>query len=98
MINPIVNTTFQIQDDKKELNIKQGHSSKYGCWHTSICIDAQTEQFHTEDDCCYTLICVPNQSFEKNTDNSNSYDFIFKMNHEQEITLSPGTSYIFSRM
>ena len=100
VINPIVETAFKIQSDEIDLNIKSGHSSKHGCWHTSICINAETEQFHTEDDCCYTLICVPNQIFDKNMKRSNRYDFIFKLTDQKNmsITLSPGSSFFFSGM
>ena len=71
VLNPVVDTAFKYQQPQKDLNIREGFASKHGCWHTSVCIDAETKQFHTEHDCCYTLICVPNQAYDKNRRLSN---------------------------
>ena len=95
ILNPIVKTAFEIQQKDKELNIKEGKATVDGCWHTSICINAETKCFHTEEDCSYTLITVPQQNVV-----NDRYDFIFQLKGNKHINLHmlPGTSFIFSGM
>ena len=54
------------------------------CWNMYICCNAQTKEFHSENDVGYTLISVPNQnipSFKKTP------TFLFKLNERKDIGL-----------
>lgn len=100
VIAPILETTYDLQTTHKDLNMKEGFAAKDGCWQTSLCVNAVTKQYHTEQDCTYTLITVPNQLQDIEKKFTNRYDFIFKINDRQHISLhlTPGTSFIFSGM
>ena len=66
-------------NDLKLLPIKDS-----GCWNMYICCNAQTKEFHSENDVGYTLISVPNQnipSFKKTP------TFLFKLNEKKVIGL-----------
>ena len=96
VISPVIETTFELQKDDTNINLKEGLASKDGCWQTSLCVNAATDIFHTEQDCTYTLISIPKQ--EMINDTNNRYDFIFKINAIQHISIKliPGVSFIFS--
>ena len=100
LISPVLETAFEIQKETGSINLQSFPSSKNGCWQTSICVDAQTSHFHTENDCTYTLISVPDQVCFKSSANSNNYSFIFKLSNTELINLNliPGVSFIFSGM
>ena len=95
-ISPVLNVGFNLQRDNVDVNFKKVLSSNYGCWQSSICVNAQTKEFHTEKDCTYTLITIPNQSNMK--DNQKRYKFLFRFNEKKycSIQLSIGMSFIFS--
>ena len=95
LIAPVLETSYELQQKNIDLNLKEGFSSKDGCWQTSLCVNAVTKQFHTEQDCTYTLISIPNQAL-----NEDRYDFIFKINPQKHICIQmiPGLSFIFSGM
>ena len=99
IIAPVIETSFNLQSKEgKDLNLKEMSSITEGCWQTSICIDAETREYHTEHDCTYTLISIPTQKTQKKNQTSIKYDFLFKLTNKQSInvTLKPGVSFIFS--
>ena len=61
LIAPVINTAFNLQGDKGNVNLKCVPASTSGLWQTSISINAQTTQLHTENDATYTVIHVPKQ-------------------------------------
>jgi uncharacterized UPF0160 family protein len=98
-IAPVIDTSFKVQKNEgKQLNLKPMSSKSEGCWQTSICINAQTKQFHTKHDCTYTLICIPKQELEKSSKVPLKYDFLFQLTNENmiNVALKPGVSFIFS--
>ena len=98
IIAPVIETSFNLQLNEKDLNLKETASIHDGCWQTSICIDAQTKQYHTEHDCTYTFITVPKQLQSKSPPSTIKYDFLFKLTAKQSINLSlkAGVTFIFS--
>ena len=98
LISPVVDTAFEIQKKVGDINLQPLPSSKNGCWQTSICINAQTNQFHNENDCTYTLISIPYQTYFSRPSKKDRYHFIFKLSNTELIHLNfiPGVSFIFS--
>lgn len=98
IIAPVIETSYKLQMEEKDLNLTEVTSISDGCWQTSICIDAETKQYHTEHDCTYTLISVPKQIVSKSIASSIKYDFLFKLTDSQSINVSmkPGVSFMFS--
>ena len=60
-----------------------------------MCIDAETAEFHTENDCTYTLIHVPKQ---EKTNRKCKYFLSFKLSTDINVSfpLNKGTSVMFS--
>ena len=96
VISPVLESANHLQSTIGNVNLKQVPSSKYGCWQTSICVNAQTQEYHNESDCTYTIITIPKQ--RKNQ--SVSFDFLFMLSDKQyiNIPLTEGVSFIFSGM
>lgn len=72
--------------------------SDYGLRQSSVCINAQTSEFHTENDCTYIVINVPKQDHLMKADSKVDYHFIFKLREKENIgiKLIRGTSFIFT--
>jgi hypothetical protein len=74
-LSPVIQAVFLIQEQKeKDLNLKESLSSNDGCFHSSICVNAETKRYHTVYDCTYTLISIPKQS--KSSQSLMKYDFL----------------------
>lgn len=98
VISPVIDTAFEIQNEVGDINLQPISSSKNGCWQTSVCINAQTSDFHIEKDCTYTLISIPRQEYFKSTTKKDAFNFIFKLSKTEmvNIELVPSLSFIFS--
>ena len=98
VISPVIDTAFEIQNEVGDINLQPVSSSKNGCWQTSVCINAQTSDFHIEKDCTYTLISIPRQEYFKSTTKKDAFNFIFKLSKTEmvNIELVPSLSFIFS--
>ena len=98
IISPIIDTAFELQTSKKDINIKKVYTADSGCWQSSICVNATTGQFHTENDCTYTLISIPDQNTIQIDNQKHHYNFLFNFNEKKKmnIPLYPGVSFIFS--
>ena len=98
IIAPVLETSYELQLKEQDLNLKEMSSVNEGCWQTSICIDAETREYHTEHDCTYTLISIPSQESSNPSASSIKYDFLFKLTNNQTINISlkPGLSFMFS--
>ena len=57
-----------------------------GMWQSSICVNARTTIYHTEDDATYTLCKIPDQPTTKNSTMTYKRIFLLKLN--DDITLS----------
>ena len=89
-IAPTLNVAYDIQGFVGGLNIERVPLSGYGLWQTSISINAQTTQFHTEKDCTYTVIHVPKKATEQKKIKQNDYRFLFKLKGNCNIGLFSG--------
>lgn len=98
IISPVIDTAYEIQSEVGDINLQPMSSSKSGYWQYSICINAQTQQFHNENDCTYTIINVPHQDYFKTSTKKPNYKFIFKLSNMDmvNIELYPTMSFIFS--
>ena len=95
LISPIIDIAFNLQQSQGYILLKEITGSKDGLWQTSMCVNAETQQFHTECDCTYTLIHV-SQQVRKN--NPAEYYFNFNLMKERtfSIQMKAGTSILFS--
>ena len=97
ILAPVLEVAFSIQElGGKVLNLKESQASTNGCYQSSICVNAETQEYHTEHDCTYTLISVPNQS--KSKEETMRYDFLFDLTPKQviNIPLNAGVTFMFS--
>ena len=97
-IKYFLTTTIDAGDNKyNKLKIKsplyQNSNIGRGCWKTVICINAQTNELHSEPDVTYTTITVPKQSKLQS-----KYSFVFKINDNDSICLlmNYGVHFLFS--
>ena len=95
LISPIIDVAFNLQQSQGDILLKEITGSKDGLWQTSMCVNAETQQFHTECDCTYTLIHV-SQQVRKN--NPAEYYFNFNLMKERtfSIQMKASTSILFS--
>ena len=72
--------------------MKETSGSNQGMWQSSICINCQTSELHTENDCTYTVITTPNQKVT-----SVPY-FILELRKGFTLgmEMNPGTTFMFS--
>lgn len=93
-ISPTLSAINSIQINGN-LNLKALEHSHANLWQTSICVNAQTGQFHNENDCTYTIITTPNQDC---SDHPHEYNFIAQLmdNHNIGIKLEAGMTFMFS--
>ena len=98
VISPVIDTAFEIQKERGHINLQSTLTSENGCWQTSICINAQTKDFHNEHDCTYTLITVPDQDYFHPPSTNHNYQFLFKISKTDmiHIDMVPGVSFMFS--
>ena len=95
-IAPTLKTAFQIQQVIGDINMNKVNISDCGMWQSSICINAQTTQLHTENDCTYTVITVPKQ--ETKMDPPDEYIFLFDLKKGETLGLKMiyGINFMFS--
>ena len=98
ILAPVLQTSFSTQIDGKDLSFKETLAANDGCWQSSLCVNAETKEYHTEKDCTYTLISILNQSIIKSKESSMKYDFLFNLTNIQliNIPLEPGVTFMFS--
>ena len=95
LISPLIATAFRLQNELRDINLQQTSASNNGLWQTCFCINAETAEFHTENDYTYTLIHVPKQV--KNYRQCHHF-FSFKLSTDINVSfpLNKGTSVMFS--
>ena len=91
----MIATAFRLQNKLRDINLQKTLASNNGLWQTCMCINAETADFHTENDCTYTMIHVPKQ--EKNYCQCQHF-FSFKLSTDISIIfpLNKGTTVMFS--
>ena len=63
LISPIIQVAYNMQNKIGSVNLKKITTSENGIWQSEICVNAKTNQFHTEKDVTYTFITIPQQKF-----------------------------------
>ena len=99
LISPIIQVAYNMQNKIGSVNLKKITTSENGIWQSEICVNAKTNQFHTEKDVTYTFITVPQQILKSKTGNlRNNTFFLFQMNEATNVSLKmiPNLSFIFS--
>ena len=84
-----------MQNDLSDINFKEITGSKEGLWQTSMCVNAETNDYHIESDCTYTMIHVPKQ-VRKQPKRKFQFNFKFSNDVMYSISLNTGTSILFS--
>ena len=95
MITPVMHIAHAMQSNVGNIGIQRTSASDAGVWQSSLCINAVTKGWHTENDVTYTIISVPYQT-ERNHDIQ--YHFLFKLQgkYTLSIPLNEGTTVLFS--
>lgn len=93
----IANAIKNIPTHKEEIR-NNNHLIKHGFLNSNICLNAQTNIPHTENDTSYTIISVPNQTHFSNKKQQQKTSFEFHIN-EQKVIVIPmtiGTIFCYS--
>ena len=98
VVSPIIDAAFEMQKVKGNIELSQVPGSSEGLWQTSICINAETHEFHTEEDCTYTVIKVPKHEKQQKKNCDKKYNFIFQLDRKHNIGLpmTDGVAFLFS--
>ena len=49
-IAPVINCAYHLQNTKGDINLKETSGISNGLWQISVSVNAQTKEFHTEND------------------------------------------------
>ena len=98
LILPALDVAHDMQRHYSDINLKLSGTSSENMWSTNVCINATTEEYHTEKDTSYTLITFPLQNFNLQKIKGNVNDFHFKVNDQVCISLpmTPDVTFMFS--
>ena len=98
LILPILDIANKMQCDHGDIYLKRTKDACAAMWHTNVCVNATTGEFHTERDTSYTLIMVPTQNYKAQKKDGNKYNFLFKLNDDTLVSLplTPNLSFLFS--
>ena len=91
-IAPTLNVIFNLQKDVGNLNMKETAVSNDGMWQSSLCINFQKTDLHTENYCTYTVIAVPNQK-ERSLP---TFIIELKKGYTIGLKMDPGMTFMFS--
>ena len=95
---PMLDIASKMQVTYGNISLNKDKKKCSSMWNTNVCINASTDEFHTENDTSYTLITVPAQKSKEQHVCGNMYFFLFKLNEDLIISLpmTPDLSFIFS--
>ena len=98
LICPLLNVAYKMQNEHGSVNLKAVKTKDSGIWMSSICLNARTSLFHSEDDCTYTLAKIPQQSKDMNKGSTHLRLFMVSVNSNTTlcIPLSNNLSFLFS--
>ena len=98
LILPVLDIANKMQCDRGDIHLKLSKDACAAMWHTNVCVNATTGEFHTEKDTSYTLIMVPTQDYKAQKKGGNIYSFLFKLNDNTLVSLplTPNLSFLFS--
>ena len=90
LISPVIDVAYGMQKEHGDVNLKATKERESGIWMSTIVLNGQTSNFHSENDCTYTLVTVPKQCNKMNHGNKNRRMFLININ-EQNIFAVPMT-------
>ena len=95
MVAPVMKIAYDLQAKQGDIGIKKMNASDAGVWQSSLCVNAVTKGWHTENDVTYTIISVP---FQEVTSKDRDYHFLFKLQSKYTLSvpLKEGTTVLFS--
>ena len=98
LVAPILDLAFKKQASLGSINLQKVQSSCNGLCHSAVTVNAETAEFHTENDCTYTLITVPKQEYKLSIKNKRQYSFVYKLKIKENVSirLTPGLTFLFS--
>ena len=98
LISPVIDVAYNMQKEYGDINLKATKGINNGIWMATIALNAQTSQFHSENDCTYTLVTVPRQCVRMNKGNNFERVFLIKLNEDNifGIPLTHSLSTVFS--
>ena len=98
LISPVIDVAYKMQSKHGNVNLKAVETKNSGIWMSTIALNAQTSQFHSEDDCTYTLVKVPNQSKSMNLGNNHQRMFLLRINDKitYAFPLTHNLSFVYS--
>ena len=98
LILPVLDIASKMQVNYGNIFFKKDKKKCSSTWNINVCINASTEDFHTENDTSYTLITVPSQNSKDQHNCGSIYNFLFKLNEDLIISLplTPDLSFLFS--
>ena len=82
-------------NEKVNINLKETKNYESGLWNSMYCINATTEEYHTESDYTYTFLTVP---LQRKIASDKRFNFLFRINEKTDfcIPLTAYTSIMFS--
>ena len=83
-VAPVMDIAAQVQMERNKNILSETKNYYYGIWKTVFCVNATTEDLHTERDCGYTIIHVPLRDKKMK---SLKYQFHFQINKRNTICL-----------
>ena len=94
MVAPVMKIAYDLQAKQGDIGIKKMNASDAGVWQSSLCVNAITKGWHTENDVTYTIISVP---FQEVTSKDRDYHFLFKLQSKYTLSvpLKEGTTVLF---
>ena len=87
LLSLVIDTAFEMQSEHGDVNLKVTNTKQSGIWMSTVALNAQTSQFHSEQDCTYTIVKVPCQSKVMNNDHKHQHMFLLKINEQKTIAL-----------
>ena len=95
LISPIIQAAYELQSNVGDINLKETSSGDTGLWMTTMCANAETKDFHHENDCTYTIIHVPKMAVNNGRQ---PYHFVCKLKDTFNVSfhLKPFTTIMFS--
>ena len=91
-----IDAAYELQNDYGDININASDFLKLGTPQLQICINATTNEYHTEFDQSFTLIGVPRQ--EGKCGGKYYFSFLINDHFEIKIPMKIGVNFMFSAL
>ena len=98
LVSHVTYTAFDMQVNYDPAGLKAVATSNSKMWQSCICVNANTEILHTEEECTYTYVKVPSQVSTDTINIDYQRMFCIQVNDNEKlfIPLNQNLSFIFS--